>query len=159
MVSVLRISALFIYLCRRQAQVDSQVLKHFGISQDETLHHLMSPSSQQRKKDITPCFASALCSFCSMLQDSGRAGLWRREERRTEGVHWKAQTVRVLQLKPSCPISGPVSAGNPCFYTAIWRATVIATHTRTWDFEELITLVLAWMKCWGFNWLQYVHGS
>lgn len=42
---------------KSQAQVDSQGLKDFGISRDEALH-------------LTPCFASVLDSFCSMLQSS-----------------------------------------------------------------------------------------
>lgn len=29
------------------------------------------------------------------------------------------------------------------------------THKNVW----LCTLMLAWLKCVGFNWLQYVHGS
>lgn len=45
---------------------------------------------------------------------------------------------------PSCPISGPVSAGrNPWLQMAVLRATAIAPHTRTWDLRELLTVMLA----------------
>lgn len=72
------------------------------------------------------------------------AKLWRREEGRTEGVYWKCRIVLVLQLKPSCLISGPVSAGrNPWLQMAVLRATAIAPHTRTWDLRELLTVMLA----------------
>lgn len=69
---------------------------------------------KQAAEEEGPHTMLRLC-ICSMSQSSGRAGLWRREEGRTERVHWKPQIVLVQQLKTSCLISWPVSAGrDPC---------------------------------------------